>query len=97
MKKYVMLGVNGNYCCELLSLFSFENLIPSELEASDFIHGATNWCGQDDINRTLEIIKMKQTGRKIILDNPIVFRGSDEDWGREYPWEFEVKEIHELE
>lgn len=97
MKKYVMLGVNGNCCCELFSLLSFNNLIPDEIEASDFIHDATNWCGRDDINRTLGIICMKQTGRKIILDNPIVFRGRDGDWGREYPWEFEVKEIHELE
>ena len=97
MKKYVMIGVNDNYCCELFSLRSFDNLISDEIEASDFIHDATDWGGQDSIDRTLKIIGMKQTGRKIILDNPIVFRGRDEDWGREYPWEFEVKEIHELE
>ena len=94
-----MLGVNSenNKCCKLLCIIPFDNLIPSELEADDFIHDATNWCGQDEIERTLGFIKMKQTGRKIALDNPITFRGSDSDWGRECPWQFEVDEIYELE
>lgn len=94
-----MLGVNSkeNRCCKLLCIVPFDNLVPFDIEADDFIHDATNWCGQDEIKRTLRVIKMRQTGKKIILDKPIVFHGSDYDWGREFPWSFKVDEIHELE
>ena len=99
MRKDMMLGVNSksNRCCILLCLVSFERIVSSEVEATDFTHDATNWCGNDEIKRTLKLINMKQTGKKIVLDKSIVFHGSDYDWGREYPWQFEVDEIHELE
>ena len=99
MQKYIMLGVNSktNLCCKLFCLVNFDGLVPSEIEADDFSHDSTSWNGCDRINRTLEIIKMKQTGKKIILDKPIAFHGSDYDWGHNYPWKFEVYEIHELE
>lgn len=98
MKKYIMLGVNNksNRCCKLLCLVPFERIVSSEVEKSDFKHDATNWCGCDEIKRTLEIIKMKQTGNKIVLDKPIMFYGSDYDMGYEYSWQFKVDEIHEL-
>ena len=97
MKKHIMLGVNGDNCCELKCIIPFDQLVPHELEASDFSHSATNWCGNDDIARTLGILGMKQTGRKIILKKPIVFHGNDHDCGHVYSWSFAVKEIHELE
>ena len=97
MKKHTMLSVNGNHCCELICLLPFDQLVPSEIEASDFTNSATDWCGKDYIERTLSMIEMKQTGRKIVLEKPIVFHGVDHDWGHEYPWTFHVKEIHELE
>ncbi len=101
MKKNIMLGVNSksNRCCKLFCIIPFDSLIhiSSELEANDFIHDATNWCGQDEIKRTLGIIKMKRTGKKIVLDKPMVFHGYDYDWGRECPWNFEVDEIYELD
>lgn len=98
MKKYVMLGVNSetNRCCKLSCLLSFDNLIPSEIEARDFVHDATNWGGQDEIERTLGFIKMKQTGKKIVLNKKITFSGTDYDMGHEYSWWFYVDEIHEL-
>lgn len=98
MKKSVMLGVNSrtNHCCKLSCLISFDNLIPTELETDDFIHDASGWGGQDEINRTLMFIKMKRTGKKLILDTPLEFRGADYDWGQRYPWRFVVDEIHEL-
>ena len=98
MKKHVMLGVNSktNQCCELHCLLSFDKLIDQQLEASDFKHSATNWCGCDSITRTLSFSNMNQTGRKIVLDDNIVFSGSDFDMGHEYPWKFEIDEIHEL-
>lgn len=92
-----MLGVNKNKCCILTCLIPFNNLIPDEIEVSDFNHDCTNWNGCDDIERTLRFIETKQTGNVIVLDNPIVFRGVDNDWGHSYEWLFEVKEIHELE
>jgi hypothetical protein len=73
MKKSIMLGVNSktNQCCQLFCLVPFGSLVSSEIEASDFVHEATNWCGQDDIERTLSFIKMKQTGKKIKLNKKI--------------------------
>ena len=67
-----------------------------QIESNDFIHKATNWCGRDDINRTLSLINMKQTGRKIKLNKNITFHGTDSDMGHAYPWKFEIDEIHEL-
>lgn len=98
MIKHIMLGVNSktNQCCELHCLLSFDKLIGQQLEANDFTHRATNWCGCDSIARTLSFSNTKRTGRKIVLNNTIVFNGSDFDMGHEYPWEFEVDEIHEL-
>lgn len=98
MKKTIMLGVNSktNRCCKLFCLVAFSSLIQEELEASDFTHSATNWCGQDDIERTLGFLKMKQTGKKLILNMPLEFTGVDYDCGHEYSWRFVVDEIHEL-
>jgi len=97
MKKHTMLGVNKNECCILTCLIPFNNLAPNEIEASDFVHRSTNWNGRDKIERTLDVVQMKQTGNVIVLDSPIVFRGADKDWGHTYRWSFEVNEIHELE
>ena len=97
MKKHIMLGVNNNKCCILKCLLPFDALISNKIESSDFENSCSNWCGCDAIDRTLDIIKMKQTGNVIVLDNPIVFQGQDYDWGHSYEWLFEVKEIHELE
>lgn len=96
MKKHVMLGVTGNQCCLLISLLSFSSLTPEEVEASDFIHDSTNWCGCDSIERTLKLKKLVATGNKITLPHHITFHGYDEDWGHTYPWEFRVNEIHEV-
>ena len=98
MKKHVMLGINSitNECCILFCLLPFNILIPSEIESSDFTSQATNWGGRDEIERTLDIINMKQTGKKIYLDKKIKFEGADSDMGHTYPWKFEIDEIHEL-
>ena len=96
MKKYTMLGVNGNKCCTLSCLFSFDNLMQDEIEADDFNHDCFGWCGCGEIESTLNHIEMKQTGRVVVLDTPIVFYGQDYDWGHSYDWSFTVNEIHEL-
>lgn len=99
MKKYTMLGVNSHsgYCCKLSCLVPFSQIDAAEVEANDFKHDATNWSGCDEINRTLGFLKMKQTGNKILLQQPITFSGVDHDHGHVYAWRFNVDEIHELE
>lgn len=99
MKKHIMLGCNkkSGRCCILKCLLPFEQLVPNELESSDFEHDATNWCGNDDINRTLSIEHLKLTGRFIPLSNSIRFRGCDYDMGHTYPWTFDVTDIYEVE
>lgn len=98
MKKHIMLGVNSrnNYCCKLSCLVSFDSLDSANLEESDFTHAATNWNGQDEINRTLRFLNTRQTGKKIILEKPLLFTGVDFDCGHSYSWQFAVDEIHEL-
>lgn len=99
MKKNIMLGVNSstNKCRVLYCLLNFDALRAPEIQSEILASKTTNWCGRDEIKRTLDIIKMKQTGRKIRLYKKITFLGSDFDMGHEYPWKFEIDEIHELE
>jgi hypothetical protein len=98
MKKNIMLGVNSktNRCCKLYCFVPFADLDLDNLEESDFVHGATDWEGQDEIERTLGILKMKQTGYKLTLNTPLEFSGADYDCGHEYSWRFAIDEIHEL-
>ena len=96
MKKHIMLGVNRINCCILTCLLPFDQMEPSAIEASDFSQDATNWGGCDRIERTLEMRGLKLTGRRIVLEKPIQFRGADNDHGQKYPWAFTVREIHEV-
>ena len=99
MKKYIMLGINTNEkenCCILSCLLPFDKLTPSEVESSDFIHSAIDWNGRGSIEKTCEHLKMKQTGKKILLYEPIVFCGCDYDMGHKYDWKFYVNKICEL-
>lgn len=97
MKKHVTLGVNGTKCCLLSCLLPFDGLVPEELTTSDFTHDATNWCGCDDIDRTLNLRHLRMTGRTITPPHPLHFCGTDSDMGHYYSWGFVVKTIHELE
>lgn len=96
MKKHIFLGVNSNRktCCILKSLLPFDAL-EEPIEASDFTHDATNWCGQDDIKRTCELRKLSLTGREINLAAPIEFFGVDSDMGHQSEWRFVIDKIYE--
>lgn len=97
MRKHIMLGVNGDYCCRLDCLLSFYQLVPTELSEDDFIYSATNCGGCDEIARAEKILKCRRTGRSIRLEKPLEYCGSDCDSGIERPWNFSVLEIHEVE
>ena len=98
MKKHMYLGVSGNEACVLESLVDFDtlNLYIADIESSDFVHGSTNWCGRDTVERTCKIYAFELTGRRIQLSKPIVFRGTDYDMGHQYGWEFRVDTICEV-
>lgn len=98
MIKYKMLGVNGNgtKCCILNCLLPYSKLDFEHLEVSDFKHDSTNWCGCDDISRTIQLEQFELTGNSVKLKEPLVFRGVDYDMGHEYPWTFTVREICEI-
>lgn len=97
MKKHIMLGVKAdtNRCCILYCLLPFNMLVPDEIETGDFGYEATNWCGNDDIQRTLSILNRELTGNSIKLPNPITVYGADNDSGLEHRWQFSFNEIHE--
>lgn len=91
-----MLGVNGQECCILSCLIPFNQLDFNNIKSSDFVHGATNWCGFDSIKRTIELMQIEFTGNKQKLSFPITFIGEDFDHGKYYPWEFTINEIWEI-
>ena len=97
MKKHIMLGVNTkeNTCCIIECLLPFNQLKPDEIEDSDFNYSATNWCGRDDIQRTLSLENLTCTGNILKLPAPITVRGADSDMGHTCPWQFSFTEIHE--
>lgn len=96
-RRKIILGVNENQCCLLYSHTPFECMNNSIIKYVHFRHDCTNWCGKDTIERTLKLTGIKLTGNKLKLSEPLVFNGSDDDWGITRPWEFEVKELWEIE
>lgn len=97
MKKLIALGVNSTTqkCCTITSLATFDQLSQNYELYSKHI-SSTNWCGQDDIDRTCELEKVELTGRKVQV-GPIKNQGVDYDCGHEYPWTFTFNELWEVE
>lgn len=112
MKKYIgLIGYKNisytekeylvEYGIYLESPYEFDTLIEKLKDTSetDFIIRAvpTNWGGEDEIKRILEIKRLSLTGRKFDLINPLTFAGTDSDMGHIYKWSVVVKEILECE
>lgn len=99
MKKntYIGLDKNGKHCCLLYSHLSYDviNNNLADLEEDDFVHDCTNWCGCDEVDRTLHAKNLSLTGRKIYLPHNLDFCGYDDDMGHRYSWEFSVSCIAE--
>ena len=98
MNKNIVLGINKNECCILKTLASFHKIEVEKnfLEESDFEHSSTNWSGKDDTARTVELNEYHLTGKRVILDKPLIFKGKNPDHGKEYDWKFEVLELWEV-
>jgi len=99
MDKNTFIGITSDdKACILYSIATFDMLSKQIdcIEASDFIHRATNWCGKDEINRTLSLNSYILTGREITLQHQIVFTGIDNDMGHEYEWSINVVKIAEV-
>lgn len=98
MRRYTFLGINRERTrgCLLTCLLPFDQLEADDLQSSDFKHTATNWNGCDDIDRTLSLYHLHQTGREMTLPKPLVFHGTDLDMGHHYEWAFPVHILAEL-
>lgn len=98
MKFYKFLGVNTktNKACVLSCLLDFDSLVGQELEAKAFNHYSTNWCGRDDVDRTINLQGLTPTGRKLDLSPPMVFTGTDYDCDHNYNWHFSVNQLWEV-
>lgn len=99
MKKNTFLGINGTRAIVLCTPYTFEQLEQNtaDIEESDFYCYATNWGGNDDLLRTLDVMGLKLTGRTIFLPKPLCFRDKDYDNGHEYNWVFTAFVIKEAE
>lgn len=98
MKKYAYLGTDesGEYGCVLLSLLSYDQLIPEELETSDFIHAPSNWGGRDKVSRIVDNEGVEFSGRAISVPDGLMFTGEDGDNGFTSWWRFKVTDIKEV-
>lgn len=96
MRKIVALGVNSstNKCTRIYSSASFEEL-KDNINKYNIKCDATNWCGNDDISRTIELEKIK-LGEVHLLNEPYEIEGYDSDWGHKYYWNFKFDTIVEV-
>ena len=94
-KKYklVAIATNGGRCCKIYSPATFKQLAEDyDLYAKSY--SATNWCGQDDTDRTLKIDSLELTGE--VFDISRTVRGCDNDHGHTYPWNFKFTRVHKV-
>lgn len=94
MNKHIYLGIDKTLtkCCILKSIADKETILSNlnSLDESDFTHDCTNWMGCDEIDRTLKIENYHTIGEVIPLVKPLIYRGSDDDMGHSYDWQFTV-------
>lgn len=98
MKKIIYVGIcKDGKACILKSFACFEKIAAeiNDIEASDFVHEATNWGGCDKLDRVLNMREIKLTGRSVNLPTPIKFYGIDQDTNSDFEWSIEVTELRE--
>ena len=94
--KIVALGVNSKTgkCCIIKSKASYK-MLKENYDLYKVQYDATNWCGCDDVERTLGLRNIKLTDKS--FNHKETVRGTDYDHGHDYPWTFKFDIVYEVE
>ena len=94
--KTVALGVNSKTgkCCIIKSKASYD-MLKENYDLYKVEYDSTNWCGCDDVKRTLGLRNIKLTDKS--FNHKETVRGTDYDWGHSYPWTFKFDIVYEVE
>ena len=85
--KIVALGANSKTgkCCVIKSKASYK-MLKENYDLYKVEYDSTNWCGWDDVERTLGRRNIKLTDKS--FNHKETVRGTDYDHGHDYPWTF---------
>ena len=94
--KIVALGVNSKTgkCCVIKSKASYK-MLKENYDLYKVEYDSTNWCGCDDVERTLGLRNIKLTDKS--FNHKETVRGTDYDHGHDYPWTFKFDIVYEVE
>ena len=94
--KIVALGVNSKTgkCCVIKSKASYK-MLKENYDLYQVEYDSTNWCGCDDVERTLGLRKIKLTDKS--FNHKETVSGTDYDHGHDYPWTFKFDIVYEVE
>ena len=94
--KIVALGVNSKTgkCCVIKSKASYK-MLKENYNLYKVEYDSTNWCGCDDVERTLGLRNIKLTNKS--FNHKETVRGTDYDHGHDYPWTFKFDIVYEVE
>ena len=94
--KIVALGVNSKTgkCCIIKSKATYD-MLKENYDLYKVEYDSTNWSGRDDVERTLELRKIKLTDKS--FNHKETVRGTDYDHGHDYPWTFKFDIVYEVE
>ena len=94
--KIVALGVNSKTgkCCIIKSKATYD-MLKENYDLYKVEYDSTNWSGRDDVERTLELRKIKLTDKS--FNHKETVSGTDYDHGHDYPWTFKFDIVYEVE
>ena len=94
--KIVALGVNSKTgkCCIIKSKATYD-MLKENYDLYKVEYDSTNWSGRDDVERTLELRKIKLTDKS--FNHKETISGTDYDHGHDYPWTFKFDIVYEVE
>ena len=94
--KIVALGINSKTgkCCIIKSNASYD-MLKENYDLYKVEYDSTNWSGRDDVERTLELRKIKLTDKS--FNHKETVSGTDYDHGHDYPWTFKFDIVYEVE
>ena len=94
--KIVALGINSKTgkCCIIKSNASYD-MLKENYDLYKVEYDSTNWSGRDDVERTLELRKIKLTDKS--FNHKETVSGIDYDHGHDYPWTFKFDIVYEVE